>query len=211
MIKYDKRNYRKHNEKNKALIKKSLEECGFGRSILLDKDDEIVAGNGVYEQAQKLGLKTKIIETDGSELIVLKRKDLRTKDEKRKKLAILDNTTSDTSETDYEKVEKDFTKEELNRYGLDLEQIQAEVSKTAEAINEKGFTDEERQSLPIELQSGDIEPDELKRIESDFETEYERIIITFPFDRQCDLERLLGIPIQKIFYEFKDILAKRNA
>lgn len=28
MINYDKRNYRKHNQKNKELIKKSLKECG---------------------------------------------------------------------------------------------------------------------------------------------------------------------------------------
>ena len=27
-IKFDKRNYRKHNDKNKSLIRKSLEECG---------------------------------------------------------------------------------------------------------------------------------------------------------------------------------------
>lgn len=83
-IKFDPRNYRVHGDKNKRLIRKSLEECGAGRSILLDKDDVIIAGNGVYEQAQGLGLKVRIIESDGSELIAIKRKDLSTSDEKRK-------------------------------------------------------------------------------------------------------------------------------
>ena len=41
-IKFDKRNYRKHNEKNKKLIKKSLEECGTGRSIIVDSNEEII-------------------------------------------------------------------------------------------------------------------------------------------------------------------------
>ena len=50
-LKYDPRNYRIHTDKNKRLIKKSLEDCGTGRSILLDKNDVIIAGNGVYEQA----------------------------------------------------------------------------------------------------------------------------------------------------------------
>lgn len=55
-IKFDKRNYRKHNERNKELINKSLKELGAGRSILLDRDDSLIAGNGVYEQAEKLDI-----------------------------------------------------------------------------------------------------------------------------------------------------------
>lgn len=46
-IKFDKRNYRKHGEKNKRLIRKSLQENGAGRSILLDSDNSLIAGNGV--------------------------------------------------------------------------------------------------------------------------------------------------------------------
>ncbi len=46
-IKQDLRNYRQHNEKNKELMKKSLEECGTGRSIVVDSQNEIIAGNGI--------------------------------------------------------------------------------------------------------------------------------------------------------------------
>lgn len=120
-IKYDKRNYRKHNDRNKDLIKKSLEECGAGRSIVIDKEDNIIAGNGIYEQAQKLGIKTKIIETDGSELVVVKRTDLATEDEKRKQLAVMDNSTSDSSEFDFELLNDDFETETLQDWGLDVE------------------------------------------------------------------------------------------
>ena len=34
MIKYDNRNYRKHSDKNKELINKSLKECGAGLFIV---------------------------------------------------------------------------------------------------------------------------------------------------------------------------------
>ena len=112
-IKFDKRNYRKHDKKNKSLIKKSLEKFGAGRSIVVDAEGEIIGGNGVYEQAQKLGLKTRIVETDGSELVVVKRTDLKTDDEKRKALAVMDNSTSDTSEFDLELLTTDFTVDEL--------------------------------------------------------------------------------------------------
>lgn len=117
-ITLDKRNYRKHSKKNKELINKSLKECGAGRSIVIDKEDNIIAGNGIYEQAQKLGLKTKIIETDGTELVVVKRTDLATEDEKRKQLAIMDNSASDSSEFDFELMKMDFDVGTLNDWGI---------------------------------------------------------------------------------------------
>lgn len=120
-IKFDSRNYRKHSDRNKDLINKSLKECGAGRSIVIDNEDNIIAGNGIYEQAQKLGLKTKVIETDGSELVVVKRTDLATDDEKRKQLAVMDNSSSDSSEFDFELLNEDFDVETLQDWGLDLD------------------------------------------------------------------------------------------
>ena len=117
-ITLDKRNYRKHSKKNKELINKSLKECGAGRSIVIDNEDNIIAGNGIYEQAQKLGIKTKIIETDGTELVVVKRTDLATEDEKRKQLAIMDNSASDSSEFDFELMKMDFDVGTLNDWGI---------------------------------------------------------------------------------------------
>ena len=125
-IKFDKRNYRKHDKKNKSLIKKSLEKFGAGRSIVVDAEGEIIGGNGVYEQAQKLGLKTKIVETDGSELVVVKRTDLKTDDEKRKALAVMDNSTSDTSEFDLELLTADFSVDELEDFGIELPEDEEE-------------------------------------------------------------------------------------
>lgn len=120
MINYDKRNYRKHNSKNKELIKKSLKECGAGRSIVIDSEDNIIAGNGIYEQAQSLKIPTKIVETDGNQLVVVKRTDLKTDDEKRKQLAIMDNSTSDSSEFDFELLSADFDDDVLEDWGIEL-------------------------------------------------------------------------------------------
>ena len=119
-IKFDDRNYRVHNDKNKRLIRKSLVECGAGRSIVLDKDDVIIAGNGVYEQARELGLKVRVIESNGSELIAIKRTDLSTGDERRKLLSLADNYTSDTSEFDINAILDDFTTSDLDAWELDI-------------------------------------------------------------------------------------------
>lgn len=141
-IKFDKRNYRKHNDRNKELIRKSLDECGAGRSIVIDNEGEIIAGNGIYEQAQQLGLKTKIIETDGSELVVVKRTDLQTNDEKRKQLAIMDNSTSDSSEFDIELLQSDFDVPELVDFGIDVADVDIDddfENEEEKDETEKGF------------------------------------------------------------------------
>lgn len=116
-LKFDKRNYRRHSEKNQSLIKKSINDVGFGRSIVIDADNEIICGNGVVSQVAK-STPVKVIETNGSELIVVKRTDLKTDDEKRKQLAVMDNSTSDTSDFDIDLLQEDFTNEQLNDFGV---------------------------------------------------------------------------------------------
>ena len=119
-IKFDERNYRKHGKKNKELIKKSLQELGAGRSVVIDADDTLVAGNGVYEQAKELQMPVRLIETDGSELVVVKRTDIHTDDDKRKKLALADNSASDSSQFDNVLLTQDWTIGELKEWGVTL-------------------------------------------------------------------------------------------
>jgi hypothetical protein len=103
-IVFDNQNARIHDDHNKNAIKSSLEELGTGRSVLVDSENMLIAGNGVYEQAQSLGLPVRVIESDGTELIAIKRTDLKTADDKRKALALADNKTSDLSVFSDEKV-----------------------------------------------------------------------------------------------------------
>ena len=118
-IKYDKKNYRKHSDKNKALIRKSIEETGFGRSVVIDSENELIAGNGVVSQLPK-DTKIKVVETDGSELVVVKRIDLKTEDKKRKELARNDNATSDKVEWDNDTLVADFSLDELEKWGIEI-------------------------------------------------------------------------------------------
>lgn len=116
-LKFDKRNYRRHSEKNQSLIKKSINEVGFGRSIVVDAENEIICGNGVVSQVDKK-TPVKVIETDGNELIVVKRTDLKTDDAKRKQLAVMDNSTSDSSDFDLDLLQEDFDADLLGDWGI---------------------------------------------------------------------------------------------
>jgi hypothetical protein len=119
-IKKDDHNYRIHNDKNLKLIEKSIDELGYGRSILIDSEDKIIGGNGVFDVAEKKNVKTKIIDSDGSELIVVRRVDLKPSDKKRKKLALADNSTNDTSSFDLAVLQEEFEVPELQDYGIDI-------------------------------------------------------------------------------------------
>lgn len=117
-LKQDARNYRKHSERNKELIRKSVDECGFGRSVVMDADGVLIGGNGVAMAAGDAPVR--VIETDGSELVVVKRTDLHTGDEKRKLLALADNATSDSSAGDWDTqaMDEDWDRAQLDEWGV---------------------------------------------------------------------------------------------
>jgi hypothetical protein len=94
-LNFDTKNANKHTEKGMRLLEKSLSKLGAGRSILLDKDNNIIAGNGVIEVAGQIGLENiKIIETDGNEIIAVKRNDVSLNSKKGRELALADNQTA---------------------------------------------------------------------------------------------------------------------
>ena len=46
-LRFDDKNFNRHTSYGMSLLEKSLRELGAGRSILLDKDNNIIAGNGI--------------------------------------------------------------------------------------------------------------------------------------------------------------------
>lgn len=208
-LKKDRRNYRLHDENNKRIIGKSLDECGAGRSILADSSGEIIAGNGVFEQAQKRGIKTKLVETDGSELVVVVRKDIAPGDEKRKLLALADNAASDTSAWNAELLRQDWEKQDAAEWGLDTTPWECAPREFRQAGGKEEIEIAGEENLPEEISGQDIMPDTLPDTGIREEvTERGRIIITYPWDRQADVERLLGLKANKILFRIEEILGE---
>ena len=104
-LKSDHKNARKRTDRSAALIKESIDRYGAARSIVIDEENRILAGNGTVEGAKAAGIKNvRIIETDGDEIIAVRRTGL-SEDEK-VGLALADNRTSDLSEWDQEMLHK---------------------------------------------------------------------------------------------------------
>jgi hypothetical protein len=98
-LKPDHRNARKRTKRSSALIAESLERFGAARSIVIDENNRVLAGNGTLEGAKAAGIQNvRIIETDGTELIAVRRSGL-SEDEKIG-LALADNRAGDLSAWD---------------------------------------------------------------------------------------------------------------
>jgi DNA modification methylase len=94
----DARNANKGTARGAAMIRASLRDYGAGRSVLLDRNGAIIAGNKTVENAGALGHKDVIVvQTDGSQLVAVQRTDLDLADPKARQLAIADNRSSEVS------------------------------------------------------------------------------------------------------------------
>ena len=97
----DHKNARRRTDRSSSLIKESISRYGAARSIVIDEENRVLAGNGTIEGAKAAGIKNvRIIETDGDDIIAVKRTGL--SEEDKVGLALADNRTSDLSEWDQE-------------------------------------------------------------------------------------------------------------
>jgi len=106
-LKFDPENARVRTAKGEAMIQESLRQVGAARSIVIDENGIILAGNGTVEAAGQIGIdNVVIVEASGDEIIAVRRKGLT--DEQKKKLAYYDNRTGDEAEWDMEQVARDL-------------------------------------------------------------------------------------------------------
>lgn len=111
----DPNNARKRTPLSASVIRKSLEQFGAARSIVIDENDVIRAGNGTYEEAGQLGIeKVLVVEADGNTIVAVKRRGLT--EEQWKQYAIADNTASDFSTWDFEILEELASEVDLSEF-----------------------------------------------------------------------------------------------
>jgi len=106
----DDKNFNKHTEYGTGLLEKSLRKFGGARSILIDRNNRIIAGNATIEGAAAIGMEdVQIVESDGKRIIAVKRTDIDLDSAEGRELALADNQTA------------------LKNIVLDAELIEAEV------------------------------------------------------------------------------------
>lgn len=92
-------NARAHTERGLGMLEKSLQEVGAARSIVIDEDGRILAGNATVEAAGHVGIENvKVVQANGNEIIAVQRTGLT--DKQKTRLALLDNRVGELSDWD---------------------------------------------------------------------------------------------------------------
>ncbi len=95
----DTKNANKGTQRGRGMLEQSLRQHGAGRSILLDRNGKIIAGNKTADVAGDIGLDDLIVvQSDGTRLVAVQRTDLDLDtDPSAKALAIADNRVGEIS------------------------------------------------------------------------------------------------------------------
>ncbi len=91
----DTQNANQGTERGLGMLEHSLRSYGAGRSILVDRNGNCIAGNKTLERAVDLGLDVEVVRTRGDRLVVVQREDLDITDLKARELAIADNRVAE--------------------------------------------------------------------------------------------------------------------
>ena len=81
--------------RGERLIKRSMERFGAGRGVVVDRNGNVICGSKVVEQAKAAGMKIKVVNSDGTQLIAGRRNDLKLGDATADALGVVDNRASE--------------------------------------------------------------------------------------------------------------------
>jgi hypothetical protein len=125
----DKGNANKGTQRGLKALDTSLRQYGAGRSILVDKNGVVIAGNKTLERAADIGIDDVIVvESDGTKLVAVKRTDLDLEDDggKARALATYDNRVGQLDlDWDVDAL-KMVDSDVLDKLGLNFEDIDYE-------------------------------------------------------------------------------------
>lgn len=135
----DNKNFNKGTQYGDHLMDESLRKFGLGRSILIDKNNRIIAGNKTAEKAADIGFTdVVVVEVDGNQLVAVKRKDIDLDSAKGRELALADNATGKANLAWDEDLISDISAQfnfEPGDWGVEIETINPDDYGTDFALN----------------------------------------------------------------------------
>ena len=152
-LKFDDKNFNRHTSYGMSLLEKSLRELGAGRSILLDKDNNIIAGNGIVEAAGSVGLENvKIIETTGDEIVAVKRTDMTIDSKEGREMALADNATANADLS----WDEDNIKEQTEKWDFDTSDWGMDFNFDKDTEVEEDEAPEANENEPAKSKLGEV-------------------------------------------------------
>ena len=160
-------NLNKGTKEGQKLMERSFRELGAVRSILVDRDGRIIAGNKSQLAAMAAGLKrVRVIETEGDELIAVKRTDLSLDSKEGRELAYADNLTTQVNlawdEIELDHLQTDVEGFDTSDWGFDAKQLAGFEPLVPNAVVESQDESIERKKKEFEekMEKGELDEDD---------------------------------------------------
>ena len=178
-LRQDTHNFNRGTEEGQQLMERSFKELGAGRSILLDREGNIIAGNKSQEAARKAGIKrVRIVETTGDELVAVKRTDIDIDSAEGRRMALLDNLTTQVNlawdPSEIEAVSSEIDGFDPSDYGFDPSQL--EVAGIGDETEDEAI-ERKRREFEEKMKNGELDEDD---------PEYQEFVKKFEAKRTTD-------------------------
>jgi|TARA_R110000824_G_scaffold21078_6_gene78889 hypothetical protein len=153
------------------MIVDALQEVGAGRSIVIDENNKVLAGNATVDAAGEAGItKVRVVEANGEEIIAVRRVGLT--EEQKRKLAIYDNRAAELAEWDVEQLMEDVSN------GEDLASFFSEAKLEKMIQDHLGSKEEDVDEKPSSIGGAPA---------VDFDSQY----VVLKFDVDADAEHIM--------------------
>jgi hypothetical protein len=141
----DTTNRRRRTARGARLLVESLTQVGAARSIVIDEDNGVLAGNGLLEAAAEAGItKLQVVEVDGQTIVAVRRRGL-SPDQKRD-LALYDNRAAELAEWNPDQLAVDASHGVLKPF--------FDESEIAKLLKPRGG---DREAKVVEVVTGDVQ------------------------------------------------------
>lgn len=176
----DDNNFNAGTEKGREMIEKSFRELGAGRSILLDKNNRIIAGNKSQQAAIATGItKVRIVDTDGDEIVAVRRRDVDLDSKLGRELAFADNATQQVSlawdEAELQQAAQDYGLD-IADFGFDIEDLPQVTFPTVDETEEQAI-ERKRKEFEEKMAAGELDEND---------PEYQEFVKKFQAKRTTD-------------------------
>lgn len=166
-------NFNRHTEFGQKLLEDSLRKFGAGRSIVVDKHGNIIAGNSTAETAAAIGMDDVItVKSDGKKLVVVQRTDLDLDSPEGRELALADNMTALKGiDMDLDKVRETLGDDLAKAWGMELPQVGNNIE-----VDTDGFDDKIKLVFELDIEEHAFVRNALSRIDANKETAFLKLL-----------------------------------
>lgn len=152
---FDPHNANRHTPRGMGALEKSIQRLGLGRSVLVDRNNRVIAGNATAQKAGEVGAADRVVfvDVDGSTLVAVRRTDVDIDSAVGKELAVADNRVGELN-LDWDAVVLDNVRDDIDLSAYFTDAEMATLTAAPEDVDMEDPTLSDREELRVQYPNG---------------------------------------------------------